>query len=83
VRLEEIQRLRRAQLGLIEQAAGRLRAGGVLVYSTCSLEPEENRGVVDSFLEAQPGFSLELDRELFPPDSQTDGAYAAVLRKSG
>ena len=82
LRLEEIQRLRRAQLGLLEQAAAHLRPGGVLVYSTCSLEPEENRGVVDAFLAAQPGFSLQTDRELFPPDSQTDGAYVAVIQKS-
>jgi 16S rRNA (cytosine967-C5)-methyltransferase len=82
VRLEEIERLRRTQLGLLEQAAGTLRPGGVVVYSTCSLEPEENRGVVDAFIAAHPDFTLERDRELFPPDSQTDGAYAAALRKA-
>lgn len=83
LRPEEVARLRRTQLDLLAQAASRLRAGGVLVYSTCSLEPEENRGAVDAFLAGNPAFALESDRELFPPVSRTDGAYAAVLRRAG
>lgn len=82
LRPEEIPRLRKTQLGLLEQAAPVLRPGGRLVYSTCSLEPEENRQVVDTFLAAHPEFHLVQDRELFPPHSQTDGAYAAVLEKA-
>ena len=82
LRPEELRRLSQAQLGLLGQAAPLLRPGGSMVYSTCSLEREENRGVVDAFLAANPGFSLAHERELFPPDAKADGAYAAVLRKS-
>ena len=82
LRVEEIKRLGRDQLGLLGQMAPLLRPGGTLVYSTCSLEPEENRGVVDAFLAGQPGFSLAQERELFPPEAKADGAYAAVLRKA-
>ena len=39
----EIERLRAAQLDLLQQAATQVKPGGVLVYSTCSLEPEENQ----------------------------------------
>ncbi len=83
VRAGEINRLTQTQLGLLEQAAPYLRPGGRLVYSTCSLEPEENRGVVETFLKQHSEFRLLQDRELFPPDSQTDGAYVAVLETAG
>lgn len=82
LRPEEIQRLSRTQLDLLGQAAPLLRPGGTLVYSTCSLEPEENRGVVDAFLAANPAFRLSKERELFPPEAKADGAYTAVLCKA-
>ena len=77
---EEIDRLRVVQLDLLNQAAPLLKPGGVLVYSTCSLEPEENRQVVDDFLKTHAGFKLEHDRELLPFVQGVDGAYVARLR---
>jgi 16S rRNA (cytosine967-C5)-methyltransferase len=82
VRPEEIARLSKTQLELLEQSAPVLRPGGTLAYSTCSLEPEENRGVVDTFLAAHADFRLIEDRELFPPDAKADGAYVAILQKA-
>lgn len=82
LRLEEVLRLRQVQLGLLTQVAPLLRPGGTLAYSTCSLEPEENRGVVDEFLATHPDFRLSLERELFPPDDRSDGAYVAILLKA-
>ncbi len=76
---EEIQRLRQLQLDLLRQAAAQLRLGGTLVYSTCSLEPEENRDVVSEFLRGQPGCKLEQERELLPFVDAVDGAYVARL----
>jgi 16S rRNA (cytosine967-C5)-methyltransferase len=79
VRVEEIARLREGQLGLLRQAAPRLRPGGRLVYSTCSLEPEENHAVVARFLEEQAKFTLLAERNLTPFADAVDGAYVAVL----
>jgi 16S rRNA (cytosine967-C5)-methyltransferase len=76
----EIGRLRAAQLALLRQAALRLKAGGVLVYSTCSFEPEENQEVVKQFLGEHGGFKLESERELLPFAEAVDGAYVARLR---
>jgi 16S rRNA (cytosine967-C5)-methyltransferase len=45
------------QLALLERAASVLRAGGRLVYATCSSEPEENEAVVDAFLSRRPDFA--------------------------
>jgi 16S rRNA (cytosine967-C5)-methyltransferase len=81
LRLEEIHRLQAAQLELLRQAAPRLKPGGTMVYSTCSLEPEENREVIARFLGQAPGFSLERERELLPFTDRVDGAYVARLRK--
>ncbi len=83
VQPKEIERLRRDQAGLLAQAAGCLRRGGTLVYSTCSLEPEENRGAVDNFLNAHPAFHLERERELLPFADGVDGTYVARLTRAG
>ena len=82
LQLAEINRLAAAQLRLLEQAAARLRPGGTLVYSTCSLEPDENHAVVAAFLAAQPSFRLVTERQLTPTAHQVDGAYVAHLQSA-
>jgi len=66
------------QTRLLIQACERVRPGGRVVYSTCSLEPEENRGVVDTVLSAFKDFRLERDI-LHLPGQPADGAYQALL----
>lgn len=82
VKLEEIQRLAETQTMLLEEAAAMLKPGGVIIYSTCSLEPEENEEVVKAFLGRHPEFSLEKQRQLLPFTDGVDGAFVARLRKS-
>jgi 16S rRNA (cytosine967-C5)-methyltransferase len=77
----EIQRLRDAQAALLAQAAPRVKAGGTLVYSTCSLEPEENEDVTGQFLKEHPGSELESQRQLLSFVEGVDGAYVARLRR--
>ncbi len=76
---DEIERLRATQLDLLHQAAARLKPGGILVYSTCSLEPEENSEVVKEFLREHKNFKLENERELLPFVDNVDGAFIAKL----
>ncbi len=64
-------------------AAARVRPGGRLVYSTCSVEPEENRGVVDALLAREPAFRLQAERLTLPRAQECDGGYFAVLVKAG
>jgi 16S rRNA (cytosine967-C5)-methyltransferase len=82
LRPEQIPRLAHTQLQLLRQAARPLKPGGTLVYSTCSLEPEENAQVVRQFLAAQVDFTLERERELAPFREGVDGAYVARLTKA-
>jgi 16S rRNA (cytosine967-C5)-methyltransferase len=81
IRPEEIRRLRATQSALLHQAASLLKKGGTLVYSTCSLEPEENGEVVNGFLGNYPEFKLERTRELLPFVEGVDGTYVARLVK--
>ncbi|HEY1718498.1 MAG TPA: 16S rRNA (cytosine(967)-C(5))-methyltransferase RsmB [Verrucomicrobiae bacterium] len=79
---EEILRLQQTQFDLLKLAATKLKPGGVLIYSTCSLEPEENSEVVKEFLCAHENFKLESERELLPFEDNVDGAYVARLKHS-
>jgi 16S rRNA (cytosine967-C5)-methyltransferase len=78
---EEISRLQQTQLELLKLAATKLKPGGVLIYSTCSLEPEENSEVVKEFLREHRNFKLESERELLPFVENVDGAFVARLQK--
>jgi 16S rRNA (cytosine967-C5)-methyltransferase len=83
------------QKTLIRAAAKVVKPGGLLVYSTCSLEPEENDEQVDSFLSENPDWILEAPPEgsvapelldggrlrVLPQRHGTDGAFAARLRR--
>ncbi|MBI4327129.1 MAG: 16S rRNA (cytosine(967)-C(5))-methyltransferase RsmB [Chloroflexi bacterium] len=82
IRAEELSRLQKTQLELLDQAALQMKPGGTLVYSTCSLEPEENHAAVEQFLTLHPGFHLDRERELLPFADGVDGAYVARLTKA-
>ena len=81
IQAAEIERLRATQLALLNQAALQLKPDGVLVYSTCSLEPEENIEVVKAFLAAHPDFKLETESQLLPFVDGVDGAFVAKLQR--
>lgn len=65
---EAVQACARRQREILESAAKMVRAGGLLVYSTCTFSPEENEGVISGFLRDHPEFSLpEVDAPWFAP----------------
>jgi 16S rRNA (cytosine967-C5)-methyltransferase len=69
----DIQRL------MLTPATECLKSGGRLVYSTCSLEPEENIQLVQAWLAKRPEWELIESRSLLPPTCKTDGAFAAAI----
>jgi 16S rRNA (cytosine967-C5)-methyltransferase len=88
-------RFAETQLALLRQAAATVVPGGVLVYSTCTLLPEENEATVQSFLAEAPRFRLSAAEEApdearplvgpdgffrtFPHRHDADGFFAARL----
>jgi 16S rRNA (cytosine967-C5)-methyltransferase len=76
---EDFIRMPEQQLALIRRCAGLLKPGGTLVYSTCSLEPEENERVVEEALRTVPGLRLDTARHVRPWVDQVDGAFSARL----
>ncbi len=96
-RPEDLARAARLQRELLEGVAGAVAQDGLLVYSTCSLEPEETQAVVEAFLAAHAEFSLEgpgpplaqagdlVDGEgylrAWPHRHGTDGFFVGRLRR--
>lgn len=88
---EDITRLPILQAKILETNAAYLKDGGTLVYSTCTLNPAENREIVENFVKNHPEFSLcpftagiavcDGILEIFPYEYGTDGFFIAKLRK--
>ncbi|MDT8342517.1 MAG: hypothetical protein RQ751_13480, partial [Longimicrobiales bacterium] len=84
----------RVQARLLRAGAGVVPPGGVLVYSTCTLEPEENEAVVEAFLAEAPDFApappaggVQVAEagwlRCLPQETGFDGAFAARLMRVG
>lgn len=92
----DIKRMAEYQLQLLQKSATLIKPGGVIVYSTCSIEEEENFQVVKRFLELNSDFHLASAKGICPEDvidangcvqtyphkHQIDGVFAAKLIKS-
>ena len=78
----EIRKLATLQEKLLTAAVPFTKPQGILVYSTCSLEEEENQRVVERFGRSHPEFALETTQSIFPPRDGMDGAFVARFRKT-
>jgi 16S rRNA (cytosine967-C5)-methyltransferase len=76
----DITELTKLQRKIIENALPCLKPGGRLVYSTCSIEAEENTELIEALLADHPELTLEGTRQALPQRDGTDGAFAALLR---
>jgi 16S rRNA (cytosine967-C5)-methyltransferase len=94
--VSDIMKLTQLQAELLENAARLVKPGGVLVYSTCTTEPEENQEQIAHFLAVHREFSVDDAKkfansdlvtpegfvETFPHRHAMDGSFAARLKKS-
>ena len=75
----DIADLARRQTQLLFNAAQVLKPGGRLVYSTCSVEPDENEAVVQTFLENNERFTLSDSVRTWPHREGTDGFFVSTF----
>jgi 16S rRNA (cytosine967-C5)-methyltransferase len=83
---QSLRSLARLQDQILNDTAGAVKPGCTLVYSTCSVWPEENRQRVEAFLKQHPEYELAEDRSTLPsldsaPTRYRDGGYWALLRR--
>ena len=77
---DDLRQLGSLQIRLLRLAVQRVRPGGAIVYSTCSIEPEENRQVVETLLHEASCTTLEAAEESVP-GRPADGGFWARLRR--
>lgn len=80
---KDIENCAKLQLQLLHSAARFVKAGGRIVYSTCSIEAAENQLVVDAFLTSKSGRAFKLEKAMasLPWETGHDGAGAFLLRR--
>ena len=83
IRTADFVRMQEQQLKIVRTALGLLKTGGVFVYSTCSLEPEENEKVVQQLLREFANSRQMEARSSLPFRDGFDGAFAAKLVRAG
>ncbi len=69
------------QLKIVSNVSAYVKPGGRLLYSTCTLMPEENGGVVAEFLKTHPAFHSVDERTLMPHIDGTDGFYYCLMKR--
>lgn len=93
--LSDFYEMPKTQFRILEKGASLLKTGGELVYSTCSIDKEENYGIIEKFLSKYSNFELvdascKFDKnivnsngcvEIFPHIHGVDGAFAAKIKK--
>lgn len=77
---QKLTQLLQTQRALLDNLAPQVKPGGRLIYSTCSIEPEENEAQIDAFLARHPDFTRGELRRDFPTPTH-DGAFACSLNR--
>ncbi|SCY44906.1 16S rRNA C967 or C1407 C5-methylase, RsmB/RsmF family [Lachnospiraceae bacterium XBB2008] len=71
------------QFEILDAASDMVTSGGVIVYSTCTFEPDENERVIETFLKCHPEWTLEESKRIWPHRMRGEGHFAAKLIKTG
>ena len=80
LRESDLESLSLKQQRILNQALECLSPGGVLVYATCSLEPEENQAVVEAVLRERTEFEAGAYQQRIPGRDRGDGFFACRIR---
>lgn len=78
---DELDELQALQASILEGVYECLKVGGLMVYSTCTLNRKENEMRIQAFCEKHPEFKLVEENTIFPNQYDTDGFYMAKLKR--
>ena len=79
----EMDLLPKKQLAILSASSEYVKPNGTLLYSTCTVNPEENEKVVNEFLKRYPWFRKEERTLLLPNVNGTDGFFICVMKRLG
>lgn len=79
---EDLDALQVLQKDMLAHLAGFVKVGGLLVYSTCTLNRKENERQIEAFLATHENYRCDDQETLIPMDTQGDGFYIAKLRRT-
>ena len=78
---EENNNLPEIQRKILDNASRYLKIGGEIVYSTCTIEKEENEAVTDGFLSDNADFEKVYEKTFYPNIDNTDGFYICKMKR--
>ncbi|HQU30362.1 MAG: methyltransferase domain-containing protein [Planctomycetia bacterium] len=79
LREQDIHKLASLQYSILRTGAALMKSDGYLVYSTCSIEPEENQDVIKKFIDTTSQYYLDAEESYLPGENTGDGGYMARL----
>lgn len=79
--LDFIEQIKKTQQEIIQNYSSMLKAGGIMVYATCSILQSENQNQVKQFLATKTNFELVEDKKILP-SAGFDGFYMAKLKRT-
>lgn len=79
---EDTAELPKIQRAILNNSVKYLKQGGELVYSTCTIEKEENEQVTDGFLKDNPDFEKLYEKTFYPHTDNTDGFYICKIKRN-
>ena len=78
---DDMELLPKKQLAILSASSSYVKPGGTLLYSTCTINPEENEKVVEAFLKKNRDFKKEERLLLLPNVNDTDGFFICVMKR--
>lgn len=70
------------QLRILTASAPYVKPGGVLVYSTCTVNRQENENIIEQFLKENSAFTVEKQRQIFPFEGNLDGFFICRMKRN-
>jgi 16S rRNA (cytosine967-C5)-methyltransferase len=78
----DVKKLAETQMSLLSKAAGMLKPKGIICYSTCTIQPEEDGLLVRGFIKENPRFKIESEKPILPSAEffDHDGGFTAIIK---